>query len=108
MVLGAVPTGAAPMGSVLPGTEALGTPPVVVPGCPGTVVAPGVPMVPPGTVVWAEATLLTLSPSRAAKNKEEVFIIERKNKLNNSSKTGKNCPIARKRIRSQRAVDYEF
>jgi hypothetical protein len=80
-VLGAVPMGAVvPAGSVPLGIEALGTVPEVAPTCPGTVpgavvVAPGVPMV-PGTVVWAEAALLTPNPNKAAKNKEEDFIIK--------------------------------
>jgi hypothetical protein len=30
----------------------------------------------PGTVVWAEAALLTPNPNKAAKNKEEDFIIK--------------------------------
>lgn len=81
-----VPAGVAPMGALMAPAGVAptgvliepGTAPVLVPTCPGAtvpvvmgaLVAPGV----PGTVVCAKATLLTPSPSRAAKKNPEVFI----------------------------------
>jgi hypothetical protein len=86
IVPGVVPIGVAvPPGMVFvpvvptwPGSVVPTWPGCMVPvvGTPAALGAPGAPMVPvPGTVVWAKAELLTPSPSRAAKNNWEVFIM---------------------------------